>query len=639
MRRLIILCVILSSLALSVPCAFAKTPLNQLTQAEERSGWKLLFDGKSLDQWRGYKKDKVGDGWLVEDGALVRKSRGAGDILTRQQFDSFELQLEYRISKGGNSGLMFHVTEELQRPWQTGPEIQIQDNVDGHDPQKSGWLYQLYRPQKPAWAKRFEAQVGYSSPETDDATRPAGQWNHLYLRVTARDGELCLNGVSYYKFVKGSEDWNRRVAKSKFAKYEQFGKPTRGHLCLQDHGNPVSFRNIKYRLLPAGHVPESVDGVLKLKTVEAFPELTYEGYAPIDDKGRTQMIRPLQLENAGDGTKRLFLTSQAGMIHVLDGPGAKRAKMFLDIRERVHQWRDDDEEGLLGVAFHPAFKKNGHVFVYYNAKGKSRGVHLSRFTVSRDNPGRADPDSEKVLLEIKQPFSNHNGGPMGFGPDGYLYVGMGDGGGRNDPERLGQKLNTLMGSVFRIDVDHQDPGKNYAVPKDNPFVGIKDVLPEIYAYGFRNPWRLTFDRKTGSCWLSDVGQDIWEEIDIVRKGGNYGWSVHEGTHYFGNVAAPADAGLVDPVWEYDHQIGKSITGGYVYRGQAIPELDGHYLYGDYVSGRLWALQYDEKNGRVIRNMSIPWNGLPIVAFGQDAAGEIYVMTPTATGRGIYRIVR
>ena len=188
MRQLTTIGAVLCSLALTTRASLAATPLNQLTEAEKRSGWKLLFDGKSADQWRGYKKDKIGDGWVIEDGAIVRRKGGAGDIITKEQFDSFEIQLEYNISKGGNSGLMFHVTEELNAPWQTGPEIQIQDNVDGHDPQKAGWLYQLYKPQKPAWAKRFEAQVGYSSPEVDDATRPAGQWNHMYLRVTACSG-------------------------------------------------------------------------------------------------------------------------------------------------------------------------------------------------------------------------------------------------------------------------------------------------------------------------------------------------------------------------------------------------------------------------------------------------------------------
>ena len=186
---------------------------NELTEAESRSGWKLLFDGKTTTGWRNYKKDAVGAGWKIDDGILSRVDKKAGDIITTGQYEHFELQLEYRISKGGNSGLMFHVTEENDRPWQSGPEIQIQDNVDGHDPQKAGWLYQLYQPKKPGWAMKFEAQVGYKGIEIDDATRPAGQWNQLYFRVTARDGEVCMNGVSYFKFFEGQ----RRLEQTRFS--------------------------------------------------------------------------------------------------------------------------------------------------------------------------------------------------------------------------------------------------------------------------------------------------------------------------------------------------------------------------------------------------------------------------------------
>ena len=624
--------------------AVADQPANQLTASEQRSGWKLIFDGKSAAGWRNYKKDSIGAGWVVEDGLLVRKDKNAGDILTAAQYDSFELQLEYRISKGGNSGLMFHVTEEGSQPWHTGPEIQIQDNVDGHDPQKAGWLYQLYSPMKPAWAIKFEKQVGFKGIDVDDATRPAGQWNHLYLRVTPNDGEVCVNGVSYYKFKKGSDDWNERVAKSKFAQMPLFGKPTKGHICLQDHGNEVAFRSIRARELTAdGAAPQPIDGTLTLKTELAFPDVEWEGRESHDENGRPNPpLRPIQVTHADDGTNRVFAIDQSGMIHVLpNDPSVKTAKLFADLRVRTHQFKLDDEEGVLGFAFHPQYKQNGQFFVYYNTESAKQTIFLSRFKVSKDDANKADAASEEVILTIKQPFSNHNGGPMAFGPDGMLYIGMGDGGGRNDPTGQGQaRAASFMGSVLRIDVDHKDEGKGYAVPKDNPFVGQKDVPGEIFAYGIRNPWRLSFDRKTGKLWLADVGQDLLEEIDIIQKGGNYGWSIREGTLPFGNAAGSVTAtAVVEPVWEYDHRIGKSITGGHVYRGSKLPELAGHYVYGDFVTGKIWALHYDEAAGKVIRNMSIPWSGLPVMAFGEDEAGELFVTTPSAGGKGIFRIVK
>ena len=219
----------LLGLLLVQPTAEAQSKrLNKLTKAERKEGWKLLFNGKNLNKWRNYKKETLGDGWQIQDGSFVRAAKGAGDIITKKQYDSFELQLEYKISKGGNSGLMFHVTEEERAPWQTGPEIQIQDNVDGHDPQKSGWLYQLYK------------------GETD-ATKPAGEWNHMRILITPTKCEQYVNGVKYCEYVKGNQDWDERVAKSKFARYENFGKPTKGHICLQDHGNEVAFRNVKVR--------------------------------------------------------------------------------------------------------------------------------------------------------------------------------------------------------------------------------------------------------------------------------------------------------------------------------------------------------------------------------------------------------
>ncbi len=202
---------------------------NTLTPEEKAAGWRLLFDGKTTDGWRNYRKDSISPNWKVVDGALTRVG-GAGDIITKDQFEAFELVLEYKISKGGNSGVMFHVTEEENTPWMTGPEIQIQDNKDGHDPQKAGWLYQLYKPEI-------------------DATNPAGEWNQLRIIISPAKSEVYMNGKKYYEFVKGSDDWNQRVAKSKFASMPKFGKPTKGHIALQDHGNEVAFRNIKIREL------------------------------------------------------------------------------------------------------------------------------------------------------------------------------------------------------------------------------------------------------------------------------------------------------------------------------------------------------------------------------------------------------
>ncbi len=613
---------------------------NQLTEAERRSGWQLLFDGASLDGFKGYQKDSPGNGWQVRDGAIVRADR-AGDLLTSETFDSFELQLEYRISPGGNSGLMFHVTEDADRPWQTGPEVQILDNATGKDPQQAGWLYQLFQPKPPAWAARLERAAGLTAGDVVDATRPAGEWNHLYLRVTPGSGEVCLNGVSYYKFVIGSDDWNKRVAASKFAGYPQFGKTGAGHLCLQDHGDEVAFRSLKIRRLPDGKLPqEPSDGMLPVAAVPAFPEIEWQGWSAESDDGKpVPPLRPLLLTHAGDGSGRRFVLEQSGMIHVIDA-GGRRAQLFLDLRQATRPWNKANEEGLLGLAFHPRFAQTGEFFVCYSPVASPKADRVSRFRVSATDPNRADPDSEEVVLEVEQPFPNHNGGSIAFGPDGYLYVGLGDGGSRNDPLDNAQDSTSLLGKVLRLDIDRRDEGRGYAVPSDNPFVGRDNVCPEIWALGFRNPWQLSFDRQTGQLWLADVGQDLQEEINIVEKGGNYGWRRREGSHPFGNLTDPAP--MIDPVWEYDHQVGKSITGGCVVRGGTIAEIEGRYLYGDHVTGRLWALAVRGVAGPetpVISNLGIAWTGLPIFGFGLDEAGTAYVLTASRAGQGIYKLVR
>lgn len=617
----------------------AEVPANTLTVAEKRGGWQLLFDGKTTTGWRGYQREDMSDGWKVIDGALVRAAGDAGDIVTTDKYRYFELSIEYRTVADGNSGVLFHVTEDSKKAWHSGPEVQIRPNAG--DAQKSGWLYDLYEPVKPDWAIKFERQVGFDGIQQDDSERPAGEWNQLYLRVSPLQSEVALNGVSYYYFQMGDEDWNERVAKSKFAEFPQFGKAGVGHIALQDHNHEIAFRNIKIRRIgDDGSVPDPVDGQLPLKSVEAFPKLKWAEWEGVDEFGRLKAFRPIVLTHAGDGSDRVFVASQIGMVHVFaNRPDVEESRVFLDLREKTHDWIGDNEEGLLGLAFHPEYQRTGEFFVYYSPEEAPRFSYVSRFRVSSDDPNRADPNSEEVLMRIEQPFSNHNGGSICFGHDGYLYIALGDGGGRNDPLGHGQELSSWMGSVLRIDVDRQEEGRNYAIPADNPFLGQAQVRPEVYAYGFRNVWRMTVDRETGAIWCADVGQDLWEEINILHPGGNYGWSRREGTHAFGNSDQVTPQNVVDPIWEYDHQVGKSITGGFVYRGQKLPELQGAYLYADYVSGRMWALEYDQQNQRVVRNMAIPASGVPVFSYGEDEQGEVYYMIATPSGRTIFRFAR
>lgn len=347
--------------------------------------------------------------------------------------------------------------------------------------------------------------------------------------------------------------------------------------------------------------------------------------------------RPVTIANAGDGSDRLFFCEQQGVILVIpNDPEVEEAQVFLDIEDGVRFNPNQNEEGLLGLAFHPNYKENGHFFVYYTID-KGLVSHVSRFTVSKDDPSKADPASEVVLMRIEQPFWNHNGGSIEFGPDGYLYIGLGDGGKANDPFDHGQNLGTLLGSVLRIDVDKQEGDKKYGIPADNPFVNVEGARPEIYAYGIRNIWRLTFDRKTGALWAGDVGQNLWEEIDIIVKGGNYGWNRREGMHPFGPQGEPASDKYIEPIHEYHHNVGKSITSGYVYRGKQVPELQGKFLFADYVSGKVWALDYDHEAGQVRQNYRIeaPENP-PVVCFGETEDGEVLMSAIFGDYGTIYR---
>ena len=366
------------------------------------------------------------------------------------------------------------------------------------------------------------------------------------------------------------------------------------------------------------------DQPLAVSVERAFPNVVFE--------------RPIVVTHAGDGTNRLFVAEQDGIIRVMpNNQDVEDATVFLDIDERVVYKDNQNEEGLLGFAFHPKFRENGQFFVYYTTSTADHTSVISRFRVSSTDASKADPASEEEILRIKQPYWNHNGGTICFGPDGYLYIGLGDGGSGNDPDGNGQNLTTLLGSILRIDVDHKSGSLNYAIPKDNPFIGktiagrrgeMIPVREEIYAYGLRNVWRMAFDRKTGTFWAADVGQNLWEEINIIRSGGNYGWNVREAKHWFrpdGNDTNRTE--LIDPVWEYHHTIGKSITGGLVYRGTRVPELVGKYVYADYVTGLLWALDCDVASGKVKANYSLTGEKQPVMSFGDDEQGDVYFTTP------------
>jgi glucose/arabinose dehydrogenase len=325
---------------------------------------------------------------------------------------------------------------------------------------------------------------------------------------------------------------------------------------------------------------------------------------------------------APPGDSRLFVVQQSGRILVLDH-GRARRRPFLDLSGRI---ASGGEQGLLGLAFHPDYARNGRFYVdYTNRAGDTRVVE---FRVSKD-PDRADPRSARVLLRIPQPYPNHNGGDVVFGPDGMLYVGMGDGGSGGDPHGNGQSLGTLLGKLLRIDVDARTASLPYGIPSDNPFVDRPGARPEIYSLGLRNPWRFSFDRARGDLWIGDVGQNRYEEIDYVAKGAgrgaNFGWNATEGRHPFANTALSTGE-TVMPVAEYSHALGSSVTGGYVYRGRRAPALRGRYVYADYASGRVWTLGAGPRPGtarEITGSLGVTLSG--VTSFGEGARGELFVI--------------
>ncbi|AXT20067.1 glucose sorbosone dehydrogenase [Flavobacteriaceae bacterium AU392] len=342
-----------------------------------------------------------------------------------------------------------------------------------------------------------------------------------------------------------------------------------------------------------------------IEIINAFPNL--------------QFIRPLDLQSPNDGTNRIFIVEQRGIINVFENSSTvTSSNIFLNIESIVDD--SEDEMGLLALAFHPNYQTNGYFYVNYSL---SRTLSVvSRFQVSPPNSAIADPNSELRLLEIPQPFTNHNGGKLAFGPDGFLYISSGDGGSAGDPQGNAQNRTNLLGNILRIDIDNTENGLNYAIPNNNPYVGSPTFRNEIFAYGLRNPWRISFDIQTGVLWAGDVGQDNFEEIDIIENGNNYGWNILEGNNCFQMTICDA-SNLTSPVFQYSHDNGDvSITGGYVYRGNNIPQLQGRYVYGDFVSGRIWSFSAELSSNP--DNELIEDTDLNIASFGTDMNNELYI---------------
>jgi len=323
---------------------------------------------------------------------------------------------------------------------------------------------------------------------------------------------------------------------------------------------------------------------------------------------------PVGLYDPNDGTNRLFVVQQNGLIKVFENnANVTDASTFLDISSEITY---GGERGLLGLAFHPNYTSNGYFYVDYT--DTSGDTIISRFNVDGTNPNTANQTSEVEILKVNQPYSNHNGGQIAFGPDGYLYIGLGDGGSGGDPEGNGQNRQTLLGSILRIDVDS---GLPFAVPTDNPFYGnVNGYAEELFAFGFRNPWRFSFDAITGDLWAGDVGQSLWEEIDIVESGKNYGWNTREGAHDYDPGTNTTT--VIDPIYEYSHSLGNAITGGFVYRGSSLSNLIGKYLYADYGSGRIWALEFQD--GTAVNNTLLYDASFSIPSFGVDSNNELYI---------------
>lgn len=344
-----------------------------------------------------------------------------------------------------------------------------------------------------------------------------------------------------------------------------------------------------------------------ITTVEAFPALTF--------------TLPVDMQHADDGSNRLFVVEQQGVIKVFENSrSVSTSSVYLDIKSKV---TSGGERGLLGLAFHPDYENNGYFFVNYTTGNPLKTI-IARYKASQPAGNVADPATEKILLTFDQPYANHNGGSLQFGKDGFLYIATGDGGSGGDPENNAQNRKTLLGKILRIDVNGTEKGE-YGIPIDNPFVkNTEQFREEIFAYGLRNPWKISFDPGTSHLYAADVGQNEREEINLIIKGGNYGWRIKEGIECYDPSANCTTSGLIEPIHDYSQENGdKSITGGYVYASDSLPALKGKYIYGDFVSGRIWALEMDGNKKK--NNMLLLENKGPISSFGLDARGEVYYL--------------
>lgn len=456
---------------------------------------------------------------------------------------------------------------------------------------------------------------------------------------------MCFDhfGRLYISSIQAGKIWSITRSGEKAVTMAE-GVTAVGGVAHEPNGNHLLYTSLAKKgafAIPAQPPGWEVDETpLALQPEVTLTDVTWTGWDSGADTGRVNPLRPLVLTHAGDGSQRIFVATQHGVIHSFkDIPGKQDTNVFLDIQSKVLYRDNENEQGLLGLAFHPKYKENGELYIFYTDKSKRLQNVLSRFRVSKTDPNKADPNSEEELLRISHKYWNHDGGTVCFGPDGYLYLVLGDGGSANDPDDNGQNKKTLLGKILRIDVNRKDGDKPYGIPADNPFVNDKEARPEIYCLGVRNPWRMVFDRKTGQGWFGEVGQNLWEEINLIEKGANYGWRRRESLHPFWSDGVGHRPEFTEPIWEYHHSIGKSITGGHVYRGSRLPELEGMYLYADYVSGKLWALKYDFEKKRVVANRPIKDFGSPILSYGEDEAGEVYLLTFSPTGKGISKFVR